>query len=243
MKILKKVTPAPVIEAVTEIRFKNELPSAVLFGKLYGSLSESFPKTEPLPILEMPSQIIEKQPELKFAPHYRLRNDRFIVNVGQRMISINRLCTEVPYEDWPEYFECIKSVLEVVSKVSLFTVADETSIRYINFFKEQVATVLNLEIGLSNEKVDQYSDLKLSLTRSLEDGTSLGFNVASNAKVELGENLQDGLVVNIEAKKKSKTKIDELITTIDSLHASVRSAFSASLKEDFIATLEPQYEQ
>ena len=49
MSIPKKISPSPILEAVVEIRFENELPSEVIFGKLYGALSTEFDQTEQLP--------------------------------------------------------------------------------------------------------------------------------------------------------------------------------------------------
>lgn len=239
----KKITPSPIIEAVAEVRFENDLPSAVLFGKLYEKLSVQFPKTDQLPILEMPIELLEKQPELRYAPHFRLRNDRFIVNIGQRVITVNRLCTAIPYDNWGEYFECISSVFAAVKAIESVSHLERVSIRYINFFEETVQTVLNLKLDLFKETISDYKQLSLSLERDLDEGIKLNFSLASNAKVDLGGVIQEGLVINIDTFKDEGTPIDDVVGTIESLHTCVEKQFFASINPTFLEGLSPEYEQ
>lgn len=243
MKIPKKISPSPILEAVTEIRFENNLPSAVVYGKLYAALSEQFDQTEQLPILEMPEQLREMQPEFKYSPHYRLKNEKFIVNIGQRSISVNRICTEHEYKNWDEYFKVIKKVFSEVQKINLVTVAERVSVRYINFLEEQsVGNILNLEIGLFNTQVTDFKELNLSFMREVSESTKLGVGIAMNAKVELKGAIKQGLIINIEAFNDGETDITKLKEVIEVLHKDAEEGFFTALNTEFLETLEPVYE-
>ncbi len=241
MKIPKKISPSPIIEAVTEIRFENELPSAVIFGKLYGALSEEFSDTEQLPILEMPAQFRDLQPELRYAPHYRLKNDKFIVNIGQRILSVNRVCTSHEYESWDEYFSVIKTVFEKVKSINLISTVERVSVRYINFLEEDVSTVLNLEIGLFKTKIDNHKELNLVFVQELNDNNKLSVGIASNAKIETNGAIREGLVVNIEAYKDTQTAVANIEDVVKKLHGASEKGFFEALNDEYLSTLKPDY--
>ena len=241
MKFPKKISPSPIAEAVTEIRFENELPSAVIFGRLYAGLSKDFSQTEQLPILEMPAQFREMQPELKYAPHYRLKNEKFIVNIGQRIISVNRVCTKHEYSNWDEYFKVIKQVFKEVEKIGVVTETKSVSVRYINFIEQDVPTVLNLEIDLFQTKVTDYKELVLSFMQEIKADSKLRVNIASNAKIEAENGTREGLVVNLEAYKDSPTSMKELAVVIDSLHTVAEEGFFTALNPKFLESLNPVY--
>ncbi len=241
MNIPKKISPSPIVEAVTEIRFENELPSAVIFGKLFGALSDEFGETEPLPIIGMPRELMDKE-EFKFAPHYRLKNDRFLVNIGQRIISVNRICTKEEYTNWNDYYKIINSVFGVAQKAKLFETVERISVRYINFFDHPISSVLNFDFNLFNEKVSDFQDLTLSFTRKLENNNGLGVTIGSNATVQFESQPKKGLVVNFEAFKEQPVAVADMLSNVDDLHAIVEQGFFSSLDKAFLASLEPVYD-
>ncbi len=242
MNIPKKISPSPILEAVVEIRFENELPSEVIFGKLYGALSTEFDQTEQLPILQMPAQFREMQPELKYAPHYRLKNDKFIVNIGQRTVSVNRICTEHEYKNWAEFSKVINKVFAEVKNIGFVSVADRVSVRYINFIQKDIREVLNLEIGLFKTKVEDFKELNLAFMKQQDSGTMLNIGIAINAKVDISGITQEGLVVNIEAFNEKATDIGGLSGVINKLHSEAEKGFFNALDTEFLSSLNPVYE-
>jgi len=235
------VSPSPIIEAVTEIRFENNLPSAVLFGTVYSAFSTEFPETEQLPILEMPQQFRDAQPELDYAPHYRLKNEKFLINVGQKSISINRLCTKHEYKDWREYSTVIKRVFEEVEKAGFFTQVERTSVRYINFFENQTDEALNLEIKLFREALSGFEELNVGFIKTQEAG-KLSVGIAINVKVDYEGTAKRGLVLNLEAFEDTTTDLSEVKNLIDSLHVTAEDGFFNALTEATLTSLNPVYE-
>ena len=242
MRIPKKITPSPIIEAVAEVRFENELSSAVIFGKLYTALSKDFTETEQLPILQMPEELRNTRPEFKYAAHYRLKNDRFVVSIGQRTLSINQICTKHEYTNWAEYFAVIKRVLKEVEKAQLISQVDRTSVKYINFVEERVSKALNLELSLFKERIEDYLDLSLLFTRKLKDDMKLQVTISTNAKLEGQDFKREGPVLSLEAFKEVAKPIDSVVSEIDKLHKVAEEGFFNALQDDYINTLNPIYE-
>ncbi len=242
MKTLKKISPSPIAEAVTEIRFDGDLASEVIFGKLYAPLSKDFGETEQLPILEVPNEL-RNRPELKYAPHYRLKNDRFVINIGPRIISINRICTEHEYSSWSDYSKVIKQVLGEVKNIGLISEASRVGVRYINFFEKPITEVLNLKINLfQGEAV--YEEMAMSLLQELKNDKKLKTDIKTNGQLNNSKRFKDkGLLANFEAYKEVPVKIDDIFNVVDDLHKEVKQAFTSALDEDFLKTLSPEYAQ
>ncbi|MFH2124995.1 MAG: TIGR04255 family protein, partial [Pseudomonadota bacterium] len=65
----KKITPCPLLEAVSEIRFSSKIEGAAVFGMLYEKLKSDYPgDVKKLPILQLPEQVRASEPSLKFKP-------------------------------------------------------------------------------------------------------------------------------------------------------------------------------
>ena len=88
MKLPKLIDPCPIIEAIIEIRFESKLISDAIFGVIYNSVKETFPKTENLPILQIPENIRINDPNLKYNPYYSLLNNNFILQIGPKVVSL-----------------------------------------------------------------------------------------------------------------------------------------------------------
>ena len=66
----KKITPCPIIESVVEIRFDSAIPAEAIFGVVYNAFNDIFPnKPINLPILQIPEQIRNSDPNLQYKPH------------------------------------------------------------------------------------------------------------------------------------------------------------------------------
>jgi uncharacterized protein (TIGR04255 family) len=69
MKLPKKISPCPIVEAIIEIRFDASLPGDAIFGIIYNMLKDEYTNLEKLPILELPDAIRTTDPNLMYSPH------------------------------------------------------------------------------------------------------------------------------------------------------------------------------
>jgi uncharacterized protein (TIGR04255 family) len=70
MKLPKTINPCPIIDALLEIRFRTTTHPNAVFGLIYNTLQEDFPRVESLPILQLPDQVRAADPNFKYKPHY-----------------------------------------------------------------------------------------------------------------------------------------------------------------------------
>ena len=82
MKLPKKITPCPIVEAIVEVRFESDIPEDAIFGVIYSKFKEEYSDLEKTALLQLPEQIRSKDPSLKFKPYYKLRNENFILQIG-----------------------------------------------------------------------------------------------------------------------------------------------------------------
>ncbi len=242
MKSLKQISPSPILEAITEVRFNGNLPGEAIFGKLYAALSEDFNTTEQLPILEVPTELRDR-PQFQYAPHYRLKSDKFLINIGPRIISINQLCNDTEYSSWNDYSQKVKQVLEEVKNNHLIDETSRVAVRYINFFDKPIPEVLNLKISLFKREDIDYNDISLSFTRKLGDNKDIKVEIKTGANVNSSTRFQkEGLIVAFEAYKNQAVQIDSVYALVDDLHKDVKDAFTTALNDKFLESLKPQYE-
>lgn len=244
MNIPTKVSNPPIVEAIAEVYFENESPSAVLFGKMYAALAETFNETEALPIVEMPAEFINKQPELKYAIHYRLKNKLFSIGIGQRVVSINRVCTEVEYGGWDEYIPVIEKVIEELKKTELVTMVSKVSLKYMNLFTgedKNLSNIFKLGIDFGGSKLEDFNDLNISFFRVINENVKLGMGISSNATLSNPDVVLSGVLLNIDAFKDTPTKLTEVSNSFVQLHRVLEVGFFESLNDKNLESMDPQY--
>ena len=105
-----KLTKEPLIDSTVEIRFESVLDKRAVFGVVYFALKDTYPNVEPLELSQLPGQFLEASPEFSDKPLYRIRGDRFQIQVGPtliRFIVMNRI--KVGMRIPLKYLECWKS--------------------------------------------------------------------------------------------------------------------------------------
>ncbi len=244
MSIPVKVNKAPIVEAVVELYFESTSPSAVLFGKLYSKFAEDFPNTETLPVLEMPEQFRESEPELRNAVHYRLHNDKFSIGIGQRIVSISRVCSKSVYNGWDEYYPVINEVIAELQNTGLVVNFNKITVRYLNLFdaEEKLPDIFNLELNFLDLSVDKLNELALSFSRVNEEGYITGIGLNTNAKITNIYEQLAGTIFHIQTFKDSVTEWKDLDKVIDKLHKYSEKAFFSALSDAKLESLEPVYE-
>lgn len=238
-----RINNPTIVEAVTEIRFDNKLPSAVMFGMLYQKLSSSFPETETLPIVEMPEEFRNAQQELRYAVHYRLKNDRFLVGVGQRVVAINYLCYDDKYSGWADYQVVIEEVLSKFAELDIIHNVESLGLRYLNLLGAElnIPESLNIDVNIANSSMKSYDSLNLVVNEKNRDVNTM-IQVATNATVTFGNVERKGNLVTIELTKKTEVEIGETMSIIADLHEALDEKYFALLKPQFLNELGPVYE-
>lgn len=114
-----------------EIRFKTNINPNAVFGLLYNSIGDRSTPIKTLPILQIPEQVRNIDPNFRYKPHYKIDHPLYPIQIGPDVISI--ACID-QYQGWNLFSEKIFDVLNKLNKVGIITEVNRLGLRYINFF-------------------------------------------------------------------------------------------------------------
>ena len=242
MQIPNKITPCPILEAIVEIRFDPESPDDAIFGIIYNQFKESFPKTEKLPILQIPDQIRSRDPNLIYKPHYKLIKENFVVQVGPRIFSLVNI---KGYSGWDKFSQEIKEVFELLSKLQVIKEIKRLGLRYVNLFENlNIYEKSNLKLALKDEAIVEYP---INLTARIPSNEFVNQLVMVNhANVAVDNVTYAGSLIDIDTNlepfpESAKTNLYEFMDIIERAHEEEKKLFFSLLEEDYLKTLNPEY--
>jgi uncharacterized protein (TIGR04255 family) len=238
MSLPKKISPCPILEANTEVRFDSEMPSEAVFGIVYNQLKKEFKDLEKLPILQIPEEIRSQDPILKFQACYRLRSENSVISIGPKVISF--ACVN-EYAGWENYSS---KVIEIFSKVKASGIINKTlrvGLRYINFFENNIFNRINLSAKIGESSLQ--SNNTFIKTEFTKNKFSFILQVANKANVLVGEKQKVGSIIDIDTSI-SDFSVDIFSMSpelVDAAHSEEKQLFFSLLKEDFLESLNPEY--
>ncbi len=168
-KLPIKIDPCPIIEAIFEIRFESSLPGDAIFGIIYNQFKDEFQPVEQLPILQLPAAIRAQDPNLKFSPHYKIKKDNFIIQIGHNVFSLTNV---KEYCGWEQFSEKIINTYNKLTDLNLINKQLRVALRYINIFSDiNIFSNSNLDIQLNDKNL---GDNKINFTGEIpyEQGAS-----------------------------------------------------------------------
>lgn len=245
MKLLKKITPDPILESVVEIRLTSPYPSEVILGMLFNQFKADFPEIKKLPILQLPEAIRQKDPDLIYKPYYQiLSKDGLILQIGQYVIGlVNRPANIGQYVGWEEgFFPRITEIFKKIIELGIIENLERVGIRYINFFAFDIYDKIRLKVSL-----DGY-DLKTSnkLIRNemqIKDFQTI-MQISNRAEIAKSGVKVSGSIIDIDTflSKDAGLTENNLFDKIDLGHKIEKELFQNLLDQAFLTTLNPDYE-
>jgi len=236
MKLPKKITPCPIIEAVVEIRYETRIPSEAIFGVVFNSFKDIFPK-EPikLPILQLPEKIRNNDPFLLYKPHHRLSDDTYFFQIGPRAIS---LINTGEYVGWDSFSSKIKECFSKLIKLKIIKKTERFGLRYINFFKDiDIFEKINFKIVLNQKEL---SGNKIFIKTSLKSDKFIRqLQVSNNSKNK--DNKGSTIDIDVYFDENGETTLDEITKVIESAHIKEKELFFELLNDEFLKEFNPEY--
>jgi uncharacterized protein (TIGR04255 family) len=185
----KKLRKDAIIEALVQLQFETDEAPEIVIGRLTDNPKwVSFKRTRTA-FAELPSMIRLSDPNLRFQPHFDLREERWNVKVGTNVVSLHVLDE---YCGWgvfrPAIAETVNFLFSRISKLSVRRIG----LRYINNLNatdHQIGAVsdLNLELRVAGAPLTEH--VNLNYRRTLETGQAM-VRIASPDIVE-GPKRQD----------------------------------------------------
>ena len=235
----KKIGLCPIIDTGIEIRFSSNLYKNAIFGVFFNALKERFPSPEKLPILQLPEQLLASDPNFRFKPHYKLGNDKAVLQIGPDVIVFS---SHIPYVGWTEFSKNIYELFDLILSVNIITKVSRLGIRYINFFNENIFNNLDVTLDIRNIKLPRESTIFRA--EILSGGFMNVINIADKV-TQLKNNIPTvGSVIDIDTSRNysDDSFISNLRTEINSAHEEEKKIFFDLLKPDFLNTLNPIYD-
>lgn len=240
MMIPKKINNCPIVDSVVELRFISKIFPNAVFGIIFNSLQKDFPNVEKLPILQLPEQLRDSDPNLKFKPLYRLMSeDGYSVQIGTDVIVIG---APMPYPGWSDFFEKIKLIIENIYKTEVIEKVTRLGVRFINFFDFDVFKKINLEIQINDSLHNNHNT---QLRTEIKKGDFLHtLNIANNATQIIQNGTERiGSIIDIDTFKDYRLDNFKTIYEIEiqNAHNFEKEIFFNLLNSDYLKSLDPKY--
>lgn len=241
MKLPKRIENSPIVDALIEIRFETNIFKSAVFGLIYQEIMTDYPgQVTQLPILQLPEQIREQDPNLQFKPEYRIENEKFIIQIGRDVLCIS---SKIPYIGWDAFSNHAVYIISKLTNKGIIKRVSRLGHRYINFFEEKIwdhLTFVPLLIG-------DYEANNTLVRSELKDGDFINtIQISDNAKFKENEFVEEkyGSVIDIDTSREygNNCFVENINNEINQSHLCEKKLFFSLLKSDFLNKYNPEYE-
>jgi uncharacterized protein (TIGR04255 family) len=242
VKLPTNIDPSPLVEAVVDVRFEPSIPPAAVFGYVYDLIKDRYGNISALPVLQIPEEIREKDPNLFFQPHYRMASTSFVLQLGPRIFNLAAL--DKGYPGWSLFREEIQLIFDTLSNKGVIGKVIRVGMRYINFFEDNVFHVSNFSVALRHKSI--VNEKTLLRVQFSDNALVTAVQITNDGNLQTAKGLQQGSVLDLDTfclnpalTEKASEGFGNLIETT---HQILKKRFFTGLKKEFVASLNPQYE-
>lgn len=243
--IPSKLGVSPLLTSGINVKFERNDSLYAIFGVIYQHIKEigSFVSRD-LPISQIPLDIREQDPILKFAPQFMLiSNDKkYNIQIGHRVLSIvYDKAYGYEYEGWDSYFKSeIESVLKFVQKLQIINNLVAVEYRNVNFFeKENIFDNINISVCYSDASQPIKSNLLVFQEQDKDFANQATLNNNGNAFIDNA--WHNGSMLEILTSLQVKDFL-QIIDNIDLIHTINKNLFFKILKKGYVdGQFKPEY--
>lgn len=242
----KKLQNCPVVETILEIRFSSKLPPDAVFGVIYQSLLKSFFNftVQPQPILQLPAEIRNADPNIRYQPTYQLVKENLSIGISAKSVVFSN---KAPYKGWAAFKEFVLSAVELIFSCDAIDKIERIGLRYINIINSPLADATNLVISLCGEMQHKNDVSVLRLEKQLLDNELIIFQLNNNVFVSINNApAQKRSMIDIDSIKNINVEchsftIDSFSDILDVLHKNEKVHFFGLLKDEYMKQLQPEF--
>jgi uncharacterized protein (TIGR04255 family) len=241
-KLPIKIEKDLISEAIFELKFSTNIPSGAVFGVIYKVIANKYSNVPniALPILEIPETIRNSDPNLRYQAYNRLKIDNYNISIGPRVINFS---VQKPYIGWTQWRTFINNILNDLINSDIFNIIESSGLRYINAIKDNVFSLINVNIEISEKKLSEQPTI---LRTEIKDEKYISvLQIANSALIKNNVDKFDGSVIDIDVLRKLEMNNsdfkDEYMNILDEAHTKEKELFFKILKKDFLQSLKPVY--
>ena len=238
-RLPERISPCPIIEAIFEARFVSIESWPTLPGLLYGQIRDRYKEQVNLPLLQVPEALRAQDPALTHLPLLQFKGDKFIVQLGPRVVSL--VTKPRDYPGWPAIREELAWLLARVQAAAFVRETERIGVRYIDFFSGDIFP--HLRIGVQVDGLP-LKETQADLTTILRfDRISARLQVTNGAIVGTAAGPQVGSVLDVDSwvGPADADLFGHGLERFTDLHGTVKQLFFGLLKPEYLHQLNPVY--
>jgi len=238
MKIPKKISPCPIVEAVIGIRFEPNTDNDAIFGIIYNALKEKYPVVDKFPVLQIPEEIRNKDDQFLNQPHYRIKNNDYAVLISPRIISLSVIDE---YVGWEKLLAESKELFGTIGTLNIIDRVNRLGLRYINVFDFDIFDKITLNIESKGFSLKSASNL---LRTEFECGDFMSaLQISNKASGKSQDKPFSGSIIDIDTY--TTKNLDSFFLDCTSLlekgHNEEKKVFFNLLNPEYVDELNPDY--
>jgi uncharacterized protein (TIGR04255 family) len=238
VKIPRRID-SPIQEAVFEVRFEENFPGEALYGMLF-DVFEQFPEKNPhaLPILQIPQQMRDIDPNLRYQPYYRAVDKNYTLSVGPRSIIFSILR---PYRGWTEWTKFIHAKFELIHKKNIIQRVERMGLRTVDLFEKNIFEGINAGITVNGHEIK--TNPSGFFTEFSQEDINIRLNVGNAANVNGGQTGQSLIDIDCvyQCNSDSLSFFSSYKSNLDKMHLANKKVFFGLLKDDLLMSLNPEF--
>ncbi|MBR5603273.1 MAG: TIGR04255 family protein [Bacteroidales bacterium] len=240
-KLPLSLNKCPLVDALIEIRFVSSIIDSAIFGIIYNIIRDEYKgEVTNLPILQVPEQIRKSDPNLKFKPLYRIESEKYIVQIGDDVLTIS---SKMPYVGWSDFSSHTINLINKIANENIFDKIIRVGHRYINFFEGDIMDKLTI----STPRITGYQTNNILIRTEIQDDNNFIDTVqitnSATYKSPLHKSSILGSIIDIDSSKEyiDNYFLENLGNEIKQLHVCEKKMFFSLLKKEFLDSLSPVY--
>lgn len=234
----RKLTPDAIVEAMVELRYEHQDLWEVVVGRLASADFMTGCEQQRLPAGEMPAQMRDLDPNLRYSPTIQLQRGDLLVRLGPRVMSVHVVA---PYPGWNRFSPIVRAATEALFGTRPIIRIERLGLRYINAFGEMHGVTainhLRLSVTVGDEAASNFA-----LTHRIENDREHLVNVSIATREFVVGNIPSHakLVADIDVFKEQSailTTADDVTAWFEKAHDVEKMSFFSLLDEETVERL------
>lgn len=234
----RKLKTDAIVEALLEVRFEHRDLWEVVVGRMVSAEFLHGCQQTRLPVGDMPPQLREMDPNLRYQPTIQLQRSGLIVKLGPYVMSVH---IPAPYPGWALFSPMIKSATEALFGTTSVLSINRLGLRYINALWDvhgiTSTSDLQLEINVAGSPT---TDFALMHRASHDPEFTTNVSIATKQFVAGNIPPQSQVFVDIDVfneKAQGAASAEDICAWVDAAHEIEKQAFFSLLREETISQL------